>query len=115
MNISMKNGRVVIDGREFSGSNIRINGNQVIVDGVVQDGELVGPISVQVMGDVDRLDMGAGDVAVQGAVGQVNTGSGDVECGPVTGSVRTGSGDVRCGNVGGSVQTGSGDIIRGRG
>lgn len=55
MNISMKNGRVVIDGREFSGSNISIQGNQVIVDGIAQDGELVGPISVQVFGNVEQL------------------------------------------------------------
>ena len=112
MNVTMKNGRVVIDGREFSGRSISICGNKVSVDGVTQDGELVGPISVSVIGDVDSLDNGSGSVLVHGNVGNINTGSGDVQCGDVRGSIRTGSGDVRCVAVGGSVQTGSGDIIK---
>ena len=52
MRISMKNGRVEIDGRSFSGSNLSITNGKVTVDGVVQDGGLTGPINVTVHGDV---------------------------------------------------------------
>lgn len=78
MNITMKNGRVCIDGRDFTGKSISISGNQVIVDGVPQDGTLAGPITVNVVGDVESLTTGSGDVYILGKVGQVRTGSGDV-------------------------------------
>jgi len=104
-------GRIVIDGREFKGRSVQINGNKVVVDGVTQDGELVGEIHVEVHGNVEALKMGSGDVKAQG-VGSIVTGSGDVSCGNVSGSVSTASGDVVCGKVGGSVSTVSGDISR---
>jgi DUF4097 and DUF4098 domain-containing protein YvlB len=111
MNISMKGGRVVIDGREFKGNSIQINGNnQVVVDGVVQDGTLTGPISVTVHGDVQSLTGNLSDVRVSGSAGEVRTVSGDVQCGDVTGNVNTVSGDVKAKNISGSVKTVSGDI-----
>lgn len=110
MNINLKGtGNVTIDGKSFTGGNIQINGNKVIVDGVVQDGELIGDIKVTVHGDVERLQTGSGRVFAQG-VGIIQTGSGDVKCGNVSGSVQTGSGDVKCENVSGSIKTGSGDV-----
>ncbi|MGR5367102.1 hypothetical protein [Photobacterium damselae] len=111
MKVQMKsgNGTVVIDGRTFSGCNIQINGNKVIVDGVPQGGELVGDITVTVHGDVDSMQLGSGVVKANSA-NSVVTGSGDVTCGDVSGSINTGSGDVTCGNVSGSVNTVSGDI-----
>ena len=102
-------GRVVIDGKEFKGSNIRISNNKVTVDGVAQGGELVGDINVTVHGNVNILENGSGNVKAEN-VGEISTGSGDVECAAVSGSIRTGSGDVECGAVGGSIRTGSGDV-----
>lgn len=81
MEINSKNGRTVIDGREFSGRSIKIVGGQVIVDGVEQSGSLVGPVSIQVHGDVERLDASGGSVTVTGSCGHVKTMSGDVHCG----------------------------------
>ena len=110
MNINMSgSGRVVIDGKEFSGSNISINGNKVTVDGKVQDGDLIGDINIVVHGDVNIIENRSGNVTAQN-VGEINTGSGDVECAAVSGSIRTGSGDVECGAVSGSIRTGSGDV-----
>lgn len=110
MNINMSgNGRIVVDGREFKGRNISIKNNKVVVDGVEQDGELVGDINVVVHGDVQDLENGSGNVKAQN-VGNINTGSGDVECGNVSGSIKTGSGDVDCDRVNGNIRTGSGDV-----
>lgn len=109
MNLNMRNGRIVIDGREFHGNNVTINNGKVTVDGVVQDGELSGPITVTVHGDVQSLENHSGNVTAQN-VGEISTGSGDVKCGNVSGSIRTGSGDVECGTVGGNIRTGSGDV-----
>jgi len=110
MNVSVSNGKAVIDGREFTGNRISINGNKVIVDGVVQDGELVGNISVVIHGDVEKIEVVSGTVKAN-SVTSIKTTSGDIDCGDVTGSVMTVSGDIDCGNVGGNVSTVSGDII----
>lgn len=104
MNLNMRNGRVVIDGREFHGNSVTISNGKVTVDGVVQDGELSGPITVTVHGDVQSLENHSGNVTANN-LGEVNTGSGDVKCGNVSGSIRTGSGYVECGTVGGNIRT----------
>ena len=109
MNLNMRNGRIVIDGREFHGNNVTISHGKVTVDGVVQDGELSGHISVTVHGDVQSLENQVGNVTAQN-VGEISTGTGDVKCGNVSGSIRTGSGDVECGTVSGNIRTVSGDV-----
>ncbi|NWA11922.1 hypothetical protein [Pseudomonas gingeri] len=111
MKISMGNGSVSIDGRTFSGRSVVINGDQVVVDGVVQEGALVGPISVVVTGDAESIEMGSGSVDVTGSVGRVKTISGNVRCGEVSGDVGTISGDFTCPAIAGNVKTTSGDII----
>lgn len=111
MNFNMKSGgRIVIDGREFTGNNISIVKGKVTVDGVVQDGQLVGDVKIDVYGDVVKLDAGSGNVTVSGTCEQVSTMSGDVQCGDVHGNIKTMSGDVTCGTIGGSVSTMSGSI-----
>lgn len=110
-NFTMRgNGRINIDGREFVGNSVIIDGDTVIVDGVRQDGKLVGPITVAVHGDAERIEMGGGKVTISGSAGSVKTASGDVQCGNVNGSVSTMSGDVTCGAISGSVSTMSGDV-----
>lgn len=107
---SGKKASVTIDGKTFTGNSINIVGNKVVVDGVEQGGELVGPVSVTVNGSVDSIETGSGSVSVSGTAGRVKTMSGDVHCGDVQGDVGTMSGDVTCGKIGGSVKTMSGDI-----
>ena len=114
MNIFTKNSKatVTIDGKSFSGNNIQIKGNKVIVDGQSQDGELIGNISVEINGNVDSLTTGSGDVVVHGDANSIKTGSGDVNIDRnVAGNVSTGSGDVDCGTINGNISTGSGNII----
>lgn len=115
MKLNMRgSGRIVIDGREFVGRSVTIIDDKVTVDGVEQDGSLIGDVSITIHGDVDRIETVVGSVEVSGSCGQVKTMSGDVHCGDVTGDVGTMSGDVTCGRVGGNVKTMSGDIRQGR-
>jgi hypothetical protein len=109
MNLKMNNGKIVIDGREFRGSNVSISNGKVTIDGVIQDGELSGTINVEVHGDVQVLENQAGNITAHN-VGEISTGSGDIKCGYVEGNIRTGSGDVVCGDVNGNIRTGSGDV-----
>lgn len=113
MNISMKNGKVTIDGKTFSGNNVSINGNgKVIVDGKVQDGELVGEIHVSVIGDVESVENTNGSVTCQNA-GRVQTTNGRVRVnGDVTGDVKTTNGDVTANVIKGKVSTVNGDITK---
>lgn len=106
--------RVTIDGRDFVGRNVVINSDgQVIVDGVVQNGSLVGPVSVEIHGDAERVESSAGTIKVAGLCGSASTQSGDIECGDVHGSVSTMSGDVTCKSIAGNCKTMTGDIIKG--
>ena len=113
MQITMKDGSIVINGKSYTGNNISIVSDKVIVDGKEQGGSLTGPITVSVAGDCAWIELGSGNISIAGRCrGDVKTGSGDVKCGDVGGDVQTGSGDVSCGSVTGSVRTGSGDILR---
>lgn len=108
--ISNGSASITIDGRSFSGRNISISGNKVIIDGVVQGGELVGDVNVVVNGDVDAVENTNGKVEVTGSVGQVKTTNGDIRCGDVKGDVTTSNGTVQCGVVHGQVRTTNGNI-----
>lgn len=101
---------VNINGRQFSGSAIRIEGGTIVVDGKPQEGKLVGNVSVVVHGDC-RIVEAEGDVTVNGKViGGVKSMSGDVNCGDVGGDVFTMSGSVTCQHIAGSVTTMSGNV-----
>ncbi|QVG64356.1 hypothetical protein Bestia_00123 [Acinetobacter phage Bestia] len=110
--VSMSGGSVNVNGKTYTGKNIQINGDQVIIDGVVQEGApLVGPINVTVNGDVESLRTVSGDITVNGSTGSIQSTSGDVEVkGDVVGNVQTVSGDVLCKKVEGDARTVSGDI-----
>ena len=112
MKINLGGSSITIDGRTFTGRSVSINGDKVIIDGVEQEGTLVGPISVTVNGNAESVENGSGKVEVTGSVGRVKTMSGDVRCGDVQGDVGTMSGDVTCGAISGNVKTMSGDIRR---
>lgn len=111
MNISMKNGKVTIDGKTFKGSKVQINNNKVIVDGVVQEGELVGDINVVVHGDVETLENTNGKVEAIN-IGKVTTTNGNVICDKINGDVKTTNGNIHANAISGSVNTVNGDICR---
>jgi DUF4097 and DUF4098 domain-containing protein YvlB len=96
MNIKGLNigGSVTIDGRTFRGNNISIDGSKVIVDGVVQEGELVGDVQVTVQGDCESVSTTNGDISVEGSVKTVSTVNGDVSAGSITGKTSTVNGDI---------------------
>lgn len=103
---------VTIDGKSFVGRSITINGDKVFVDGVQQEGSLIGDVNVTIAGNVETIELSSGKVEVQGSAGSVHTQSGDVVCGNIAGSASTMSGDIHCGNISGNASTMSGDIYR---
>jgi hypothetical protein len=105
-------GRISIDGRHFVGRSVQINGDKVVIDGIEQSGSLVGPISIAIHGNVEKLESSAGSVTVNGSAGSVSTSSGSIKCGDVSGNVSTTSGGVTCGKIAGNATTVSGNIKR---
>lgn len=102
-----------INGKTYSGNNISINDDHIIIDGrsVLTGSDKV--INIAIVGDVSSLQVDVCEkIGVKGSVGTVKTQSGNVECGNVSGSVKTMSGNVECGTVEGSVSTMSGNIKR---
>lgn len=105
------NGKVFKD--NIQGNSIIIKNGKVIVDGKEVLEENAPNISIEITGDVGSLRVDAANmIKVDGTVkGDLNTMSGDVRVqGDVEGSIKTASGDVYCGHVTGSVNTMSGDI-----
>lgn len=105
---------VTINGRTVTGKNISIRGKQVTVDGEIVSGDSLPNVTIEIHGDVERIDVDACDkLTVNGQAGAVSVVSGNVCCGDVGGSVQTVSGSVACRDVGGNVSTTSGSIRRG--
>lgn len=99
-----------INGQTFKGTNISVCNGRVMVDGVDVTPDQK-QITIAVEGDVSELSIDScNKLNITGSCRTVRSGSGDVNCGDVGGSVETGSGDVSCGNVQGNVETGSGDV-----
>lgn len=112
MNINMKNGKVIIDGREFTGTSFNINGNKVIIDGKQVDGELIGDVNIQAFGSVESINNPNGTVTVNGDSGNIKTIRGSVFVSGKSLDINTVSGNVTtksCGNV----KTVSGTINKG--
>ncbi|WP_250473345.1 hypothetical protein [Caballeronia sp. GAFFF1] len=104
---------VTINGRTVTGNAISIRGKQVTVDGEVVSGEDSPRITIEIHGDVERIEVESCDkLTVHGKAGAVSVVSGNVLCGDVGGSVQTVSGNVACRDVGGNVSTTSGTINR---
>lgn len=104
---------IIIGDKIFSGDNISISRNRVIINGTDITDQLPDQkhYNIVVDGPVNSINCDACDqITVHGAVGSIKTMSGDVECGDVDGSISTMSGDVDCGTVSGNIKTMSGDV-----
>ncbi len=110
-------GVTIINGKTYKGNNVTITGdNEVIIDGVKQEGFGDSPIAkfeISIHGNVDKLDASHAKVInVIGDVNNVITHSGNcVISNNVKGNIETHSGDVTVkGNVEGGCETFNGSI-----
>jgi len=110
MNTININGSMIIGS---SGKNITIANGRVIIDGKDVTPDSKG-INITVHGNIDQLQVDAcSKITVSGDAGSIKSQSGDIDiAGNVFGSVSTMSGDISCGDVGLRANTMSGDINR---
>lgn len=117
MNINMGScNKVTINGVEYSGNNVSVRGDKIIIDGKeIMSTDISTVFNISVEGNVASIDNSSGTVTCNDA-GSVSTQSGDVVVsGSVNGNVETMSGDVTvAGHIKGNTETMSGDIITGR-
>jgi len=112
VNITSCNDNVTINGVSYRGKNVSVSNGKVVIDGVEQGDETQSKnIVITVKGDVGSVESPDGTIIVHGDVkGNVNATNGDIEAENVGGSVTTTNGDVECWEVAGDVNTTNGDI-----
>ncbi|CAL7891850.1 hypothetical protein [Fusobacterium necrophorum] len=106
------NGKIIINGKEYTGKNISIINNKVMIDGreYQEEGK---EIYIVIQGDIESLELEqCSKISVYGNAKTVKTMSGDVECYTIEGNVSTMSGDVISKEIHGNVSTMSGKIRR---
>lgn len=109
-----KNGTIVINGTTYSGNNIQISNDKVVIDGQVMSGHSgERTLNIVVEGSVETLSTVSGDIQVNGPVGDsITSVSGDINiAGNVIGDIKSTSGDVTIhGSHEGPIKTVSGDV-----
>lgn len=107
--------KVIPQMRNFFNGNVTITNGKVVVDGTEYNMGDYGDnqtIKIEVTGSVKSIENTVGDISVTGSVNKVKTSSGCVEItGDVSGDVETMSGNIEIGgSVDGDVKTMSGNI-----
>jgi len=101
-----------IDGKDFVGRNITIRNGRVTIDGVTVEGTVNGVVEIRVTeGKIDNLTTDA-EVNCGDVTGNVKAGM-SVTCGNVGGTVDAGM-SVTCQDVHGNIDAGMGVTYRGR-
>jgi len=114
MRIFGKNSKVVINEKTYTGDSIIANNNEVIVDGVRQNGIDDRKIEVQILCNVDKI-ISDESIYINGNVeGNVEAGT-SVNCDDIKGNVEAGT-SINCDNIYGDASAGTSincDVIKG--
>lgn len=114
MRIFGKNSKVVINEKTYTGDSIIVNNNEVIVDGVRQNGIDDRRIKVQILCNVDKI-ISDESIYINGNVeGNVEAGT-SVNCDDIKGNVEAGT-SINCDNIYGDASAGTSincDVIKG--
>lgn len=101
---------IKINSLNYSGNNITIINDRVIIDGVDVTPNTKN-ITIEVTGNLDKLQVGAcKSITINGDVNHLSSSSGEVSCDNIRGNVETVSGDIEVDYINGSVETVSGDV-----
>lgn len=97
--------RITINGKTYTGNNIAITDNSIVIDGNVVEDEQSGIVEVRIEGDVKTVSSRK-SVTVKGNVTDVDAGTSATIHGDVKGNVDAGT-SVVCGSVGGDIDAGT--------
>lgn len=106
MNIFGKGSRVSINGKTYVGNNININGNQVYIDGELQDDlDDTKKIEVSILSNVEKI-VSEESIYIKGNVKGNVEAKASVNCDDITGNVSAGA-SVNCDNIHGNAFAGA--------
>ncbi|AAQ17912.1 hypothetical protein Aeh1ORF250c [Aeromonas phage Aeh1] len=100
---------ITVNGKTLVGKNVDIVGGKVMVDG--EEVENSSKLVIQIVGDVEKLEVGAGDVEIKGNVVSVEVDAGGVVIGGDVERLTVECGDVRVNGKSGKCNVACGDLI----
>lgn len=102
-----------INGKVYSGNNVSVVNNKVIIDGKRVDDENSKEIKISVEGNIQSLDVEYCDeIKITGECESVVSKNGNIQVkGNVKGDVTSKNGNIICRDVEGSVETKNGNIV----
>lgn len=104
-------GIININGKIFEGNNIEINGDKIIIDGVVRRSDVSGVVEVRILeGKVWNISSSA-SITCNDVEGDVQAG-GSVSCASIKGDVQAGGSVKANGDIHGDIMAG-GSVNRG--
>lgn len=107
--IKGKNNSVIINGKNYRGSTIIIDGDNIVIDGDIQESGVYGEVNIVVEGNVETIENSAGDIKANN-VTSVSTQNGDITCNDVAGSVSTMNGNISAKAIKGNASSMNGNI-----
>lgn len=114
MKIFGRNSKVVINGKTYTGNSIIVNNNEIIIDGVRQNGIDDRRIKVKILCNVDKI-ISDESIYINGNVeGNVEAGT-SVNCDDIKGNVEAGT-SINCNDIYGDASAGTSincDVIKG--
>jgi hypothetical protein len=105
---------IQINGKTYKGNNISMNNGKILIDGKAVEGhEDEKVINVTVNGNINSLAIDdCEEIKITGECGAVTSKNGNIVVkGNVTGDAISKNGNIVCSNVGGSAETKNGNIV----
>ena len=104
--------QIRINNQNYTGDNIIIDNNKIVIDNVVtQINDKI--INISIVGNVDSLRVASCEtLTVNGDIKTLDSTSGNIKCNNITGNVECISGNITTKSIGGNVKTISGNIIK---
>lgn len=110
--MKIKLGYVEINGQRYSGNNLSIVNGKVMIDGKeAEECSNSKTITINITGDVEgNVELSQGTINCGNVQGNVTTKQGNITSGDVQGDAINKMGNITCKNVGGNVDTKMGNV-----
>lgn len=111
MSINTSGSNIQINGVSYSGTNVSMINGKVIVDGVEQTGEMTGNIEIVVEGSCGDITTEFGNISVGSNAKSVESKNGNISVGgTIEGNAETKNGNIKANSILGEANTKNGNI-----
>ena len=111
MSITTCGSNIQINGKSYSGNNVSMKNGKVFVDGVEQDGETTGNIEITVEGSCGDITTDYGNITIGCDAKSVESKNGNIRVsGAIEGNAETKNGNIKAGSILGDATTKNGNV-----